>query len=71
MDMKQAGEKLKELRGCRTQTGVARAVGITPSALSMYESGERVPRDEVKERLCAYYRVPVASVFYPGAAEQG
>lgn len=71
MDMKQAGEKLKELRGCRTQTGVARAVGITPSALSMYESGERVPRDEVKERLCAYYQVPVASVFYPGAAEQG
>lgn len=71
MDMKQAGEKLKELRGCRTQTGVARAVGITPSALSMYESGERVPRDEVKERLCAYYHVPIASVFYPGAAEQG
>jgi len=71
VDMKQAGEKLKELRGCRTQTGVARAVGITPSALSMYESGERVPRDEVKERLCAYYQVPVASVFYPGAAEHG
>lgn len=71
MDMKQAGEKLKELRGCRTQTGVARAVGITPSALSMYESGDRVPRDEVKERLCAYYQVPVASVFYPGVAEQG
>lgn len=69
--MKHAGEKLKELRGCRTQTGVARAVGITPSALSMYESGERVPRDEVKERLCAYYQVPVASVFYPGTAEQG
>lgn len=71
MDMKQAGEKLKELRGCRTQTGVARAVGITPSALSMYESGARVPRDEVKERLCAYYQVPVSEVFYPGTVGQG
>lgn len=71
VDMKQAGEKLKELRGCRTQTGVARAVGITPSALSMYESGERVPRDEVKERLCAYYGVPVPEVFYPGTVGQG
>lgn len=70
MDMKQAGEKLKELRGCRTQTGVARAVGISLSALSMYESGERIPRDEVKERLCAYYKVPVSEVFYPSIAEQ-
>lgn len=70
MDMKQAGAKLKELRGCRTQVGVARAVKITPSALSMYESGERVPRDEVKERLCAYYGVPVPEVFYPNAAGQ-
>ena len=71
MDMKQAGDKLRELRGCRTQTGVARAVGITPSARSMYESGERVPRDEVKERLCAYYGVPVPEVFYPGTVGQG
>ena len=70
MDMKQAGAKLKELRGCRTQVGVARAVGITPTALSMYESGQRTPRDEVKEKLCAYYGVPIPEVFYPSTAGQ-
>lgn len=71
MDMKQVGAKLKELRGCRTKTGVAAAVGISDSALSAYENGERTPRDEVKERLCAYYNVPIQEVFYPNAAGQG
>lgn len=71
MDMKIAGAKLKELRGCRTKSGVAREVGISASALSAYEIGERVPRDEVKERLCAYYGVSVPDVFYQTAAGNG
>ena len=64
MDAKKIGEKLGELRGRKTQNEVAEAVGISPAALSMYENGERVPRDEVKIRLANYYGLSVGEIFY-------
>lgn len=45
MDTTNIGSKLVKLRGNRTQEQVANAVGISVSALSMYECGERIPRD--------------------------
>lgn len=68
MDMKRIGQKLRELRGIRTATGVAKAVGISTSALLAYETGERTPRDEVKKSLCNYYGVTVGEVFFPEEA---
>lgn len=65
VDMKRIGQKLRELRGIRTATGVAKAVGISTSALLAYETGERTPRDEVKMALCSYYGVTVGEVFFP------
>lgn len=58
------GEKLATLRGTRTQEEVAKACGISTSALSMYELNERVPRDEVKIRLASYYEVSIESLFF-------
>ena len=58
------GKKLKALRGSKTQKEVARDLGITKSALAMYERDERVPRDEIKMRIAAYYNEPVGSLFY-------
>jgi transcriptional regulator with XRE-family HTH domain len=58
------GEKLKALRGNRTLKEVAESIGITPSALCNYESGIRVPRDEVKIRLANYYKKSVSSIFF-------
>ena len=46
MDKSVISERLVKLRGTKSQEEVARATGISPSALSMYENGERVPRDE-------------------------
>lgn len=57
-------QKLTKLRGIKTQAEVASAVGISPSALSMYETGDRTPRDEVKVALCNYYHISVQELFY-------
>ena len=40
MERTEAGKKLVELRGNKSQEEVAKAVGITQSALSMYERGK-------------------------------
>lgn len=58
------GKRLSQLRGERELKVVAEAVGISISALSMYESGERVPRDDVKMALANYYKTTVQSLFF-------
>ena len=64
MDARKIGRKLKDLRGDKSQAEVANEVKITVSALSMYESGNRIPRDEVKERFASYFGIPVQTIFY-------
>lgn len=61
---KEIGNTLKELRGGKTVDEVAKACGISASALSMYENGYRVPRDEVKIKLAKYFGTSVGSIFY-------
>lgn len=63
-DPKEIGRKLAKLRGNRTQAEVAKALGISESAYSMYERGERVPRDSVKIRISDYYKRPVHKIFF-------
>ena len=43
---------------------VADYCGISVSALSMYENGDRVPRDEIKVKLARLYGKTVESIFY-------
>ena len=64
MDAKAIGETLIELRGSKTQEEVANAVNISISALSMYERGERIPRDNIKIRISSYYKKPIHKIFY-------
>lgn len=56
-------EKLIELRGDRSQEEVAKALGISVSALSMYEQGKRIPRDEIKIRMAKYYGITIETLF--------
>lgn len=58
------GQRLKKLRGNKRQSDVAKAVNITRNALANYESGIRIPRDDVKARLANYYNVPLESIFF-------
>lgn len=64
MDISAIRQRLIDARGNRSQTEVAKGLGISVSALSMYEAGERVPRDEVKEQLARYYGLTVGFLFF-------
>lgn len=66
IDAKIIGQRLAGLREKTQKTGeeVAKACGISRSALTMYETGGRIPRDEIKLRLAFYYGVPVDQLFY-------
>ena len=64
MNSKVIGERLTKLRGEKTQEKVATENGISISALSMYEQGNRIPRDEVKVKLAKYYGTTVHAIFF-------
>ena len=64
MDAHKIGKRLIALRGARRREEVAKAVGVSFSALCMYETGRRIARDEVKLRLAGYYGVPVEDIFF-------
>jgi transcriptional regulator with XRE-family HTH domain len=56
--------RLKNLRGSRTRDEVAESTGISVSALSMYEGGNRIPRDEIKVLLARLYGTTVGALFF-------
>lgn len=64
MDRSKIAERLVKLRGKRTQAEVAEAIRVSPSAYSMYETGERIPRDEIKIRIAKFYKRTVNSIFF-------
>ena len=64
IDKETIGERVKELRGNKTQKEVADACNISIAALAMYETGQRIPRDEVKVRLANYYHRNVQTIFF-------
>lgn len=57
-------EVLKRLRGKKTRKEVASAVGISERALKSYELGDRIPRDDVKQKLANFYDVTVTYLFF-------
>lgn len=64
MDKKRIAEKLIALRGEQSRADVAQRLKISRSALAMYETGERVPRDEIKIRIAELYKTTVESIFF-------
>ena len=58
------GDRLRKLRGNKTLYEVSSQLKITPSALSNYESGLRMPRDEVKCRIAQYYNTSIEDIFF-------
>lgn len=67
LDAVQIGIRLKTLReeNRETMLDISKAVGTSESAIGMYESGRRVPRDEIKIRIAEHFGVPVESIFFP------
>jgi DNA-binding XRE family transcriptional regulator len=64
IDAKAIGQRLRELRGAKTQAEVAEAVGVTTMAISQYETGERIPKDDIKLALALYFNSNVNDIFF-------
>lgn len=64
IDALEMARRLVELRGNKPQAAVASSLGISVSALSSYETGQRIPRDEVKVRIARYYHRSVPYIFF-------
>ena len=61
---KEIGERLIKLRGNISRGAVAEAIGTSVSAISMYENGERIPRDAIKIKLATFYDKTVQEIFF-------
>ncbi|MCR5566177.1 MAG: helix-turn-helix transcriptional regulator [Clostridiales bacterium] len=61
------GNQLKALRSERgiSAEELAKNIGISASAIGMYENGYRIPRDQIKIRIAEFYDVTVESIFFP------
>ena len=57
-------KRLKELRGNRERDYVADVIGVSVSALQMYETAQRIPRDHIKVKLAKFYGVSVQEIFF-------
>ena len=66
MDKQEIGKTLAALRKARGETlsDVAKAVGLTQNAISMYEIGARIPRDPIKKKLSQHFNVSVEHIFF-------
>ena len=64
IDAQTIGERLRTLRGTKTQKEVGDAIGVTAMAISLYERGERVPNDDVKVALSRYFNSTVEAIFF-------
>lgn len=66
MDAKRIGERLQMFRieKGESQEDVAKELGLTPSAVSQYETGLRIPSDEIKIKYSQHFDKTVQSLFY-------
>ena len=64
MDAKKIGKRLKRLRGKKSRKEIAAALGVSVSAVSMYELGERVPKDTVKAKYAKLFKKSVEDIFF-------
>lgn len=64
MDAKKIGKKLKKLRGKKSRKEIAEAIGVSVSAISMYELGERIPKDTVKSKYAKLFEKSVEDIFF-------
>lgn len=64
MNKQKMAKKLIELRGDKSREQIAVDLNVSFSAIVSYETGERVPRDELKIRIATYYGVNVEDIFF-------
>lgn len=64
LNAKEIGARLVKLRGDMPREKLAMAIGVSVSAVSMYENGERIPRDAIKIKIAEFYSKSVQEIFF-------
>lgn len=66
MDKFKAAENLVKLRKSKniSRKKFAEDLHISYSTACSYETGERVPRDEIKKKIADYYNTTVQAIFF-------
>ena len=64
MNATAVGARIRDLRGSMAQKKVAEDLGVLQSTYSMYESGQRIPSDEVKIKIANYFKKTVQEIFF-------
>lgn len=66
MNTERIAKNLRELRKTHglSLKDAAKAYGVCVSAVQMYESGARIPRDDVKKRIAYVYKKSVSTIFF-------
>ena len=64
MSNAEIGARLRMLRGDTPRKTVADAIGVSVSALQMYEPGQRIPRDQTKMAFAVFYNTTVEAIFF-------
>lgn len=64
MDKELISSRLVKLRGNKTQKAIAEEVGVSVSTWAMYETGQRIPSDEVKIKIAKVFKKSVQSIFF-------
>ena len=66
MDKEKIGQRIVELRKKKgeTQAELANALGLSQSAITMYENGERIPSDVVKKKIAQHFKASITKIFY-------
>lgn len=65
----EVARRLVRARGRVPQRTMARRIGISRSALSMYEIGQRTPPDDLKVRIAQAYGQSILTLFFPEVEE--
>ena len=64
MEPKLIGEKIEAMIGDKNKKVVADELGISYSALRMYITGQRIPKDEIKIKMAVYFNKTVDEIFF-------
>lgn len=64
MQNKEIGDRLRALRGKKTQSEVAEALGVSTVAVCLWESGRRMPKHDMMQKIAAYYKKSVKYIFF-------
>lgn len=66
IDGAKIGTRLRKIRTERGESAetMAKSIGVSNSAIAMYETGQRIPRDEIKIKIAEHFEMPVEAIFF-------